>query len=933
VVISISASLLSSYYDAKYNIGGSSTAVSGVAAAAAALVPTPPWQSTSTAPQQSALVSSVMNGAAFFNPNATQLTAPGGTEASDYKNLFALYQGVNALQGLATQAGATGATATQQAAYAAAFNTGMTQLSTFLGQTSFKQLDVNEGTVTASDQTKTGAPEETDTYNTGTVFSGTTSTPVPALAGDVQFSMNLTNTKGVAKTVNFDLSQMGSTPRTMANVVNYLNSQLKAAGAATTFKVVETPAPPQTTTVNGQTVTLSTPPDNLSLQIVGTPTEKVSFSAPATTPAVYITAASGTPAETATTSTSTTSSTPAPTPSDQTQQLMKFNTGDPTASTSQVINNAMQSAVSSALASATAPDGSVYVLTNIDATTADGQTVNGTQDVALMKYDSAGNLMYTRTLGAADSATGYSIAVSADGSDVAIAGSVTGALDGADPGESSTSTSSFVTEYDAAGDEQWTNTQASSSGDVAAGVAFGSNGSVYVTGTTQSHLSGSAGEIGGQDGYLRSYSAAGALTSTTQFGTTGTDTPAGIAVSGSSIYVAGTENGNAVVRQFNIQASGAPTAGTVRNLGAVQGNVVGVGVTADGSVVVGGSTQNGSLSGANVTNAYQGGREGFIATLSPDLQPSSTDSISYVPTTGNLTASAMTVSGNQAYLTGQVATPPPPGSSTLNPDGTTAPPFSKGYVAAVDTISGAVTWSQQFTGTDGREAPTSIAVSSTGASVLDALGLPTTVNYAQPTTLVASSSVRAGDSFYVQNGSGTPQQITIQSADTVQTLATEIQRASGFNVTVTTPTVNGQTVLKIVPNTGANVKLLPGPEGGDALAGLGLPSGELTNDVNQVSTAVRQAKVTLGLNLSTGMNLDSTASIKAAQTALNLASAKIQNAFLTLTTPFSATKSTPTSTSSGTPSQYVENQIANYQSALSWLQNNEGTSSVDSILF
>ena len=131
VTISITASLLTSYYNAKYNIGTSSTSTGGSSSSTAA--PTPPWQSTSTAPQQSALVTSVLNGSAFFNPSATQLTSPGGTEASDYKNLFALYQGVTALQGLAANASATGVTASQLASYQAAFTKGMSQLSTFLG--------------------------------------------------------------------------------------------------------------------------------------------------------------------------------------------------------------------------------------------------------------------------------------------------------------------------------------------------------------------------------------------------------------------------------------------------------------------------------------------------------------------------------------------------------------------------------------------------------------------------------------------------------------------------------------------------------------------------------------------------------------------------------------------------------------------------------
>jgi hypothetical protein len=241
----------------------------------------------------------------------------------------------------------------------------------------------------------------------------------------------------------------------------------------------------------------------------------------------------------------------------------------------------------------------------------------------------------------------------------------------------------------------------------------------------------------------------------------------------------------------------------------------------------------------------------------------------------------------------------------------------------VNPTTGAVTWSQQYQGTDDKAAPTSIAVSATGAWVLDQLGLPTAINYAQSTALVDNTSLRPGDSFSIQAGNSPAQQITIQAGDTLQTLETEIGRATGYQVTMTTPTVNGETQLNIVPqNNNVPIKLISGPAGSDALSALGLVPGEISTDVGKTSTASQTAKVTLGLNLTSNLNLNSTAAIKAATTALNLASAKIQNAYQSLANPTSSTSSTSTEQ----PSQYVSNQIANYQSALAWLQDNEGTS-------
>src|SRR5262249_22116567 len=77
-------------------------------------------------------------------------------------------------------------------------------------------------------------------------------------------------------------------------------------------------------------------------------------------------------------------------------------------------------------------DGSLYVLADVSGTV-NGQTINGTQDVALLKYDSAGNLIYTRTMGASSTASGLSLAVSSTGQ-VAVAGQVTGELQGSTDG-------------------------------------------------------------------------------------------------------------------------------------------------------------------------------------------------------------------------------------------------------------------------------------------------------------------------------------------------------------------------------------------------------------------------------------------------------------------------------------------------------------------
>ena len=116
-------------------------------------------------------------------------------------------------------------------------------------------------------------------------------------------------------------------------------------------------------------------------------------------------------------------------------------------------------------------------------------------------------------------------------------------------------------------------------------------------------------------------------------------------VSGSSVYIASVENGHAIVRKFDQSGTGSTslTAGTVRDLGDLQGgSVAGLAVNQDGSIVVAGSTHNGALDAGTVTQGYTDGKEGFIASLSADLQPSGSETLTYLGASTDQSISAVT---------------------------------------------------------------------------------------------------------------------------------------------------------------------------------------------------------------------------------------------------------------------------------------------------
>ena len=870
----------------------------------------------------SALVASVMNGARFIDPGSAKLDVSTANNAAngDYKNLFALYQGVNALEGLAAQMAAKGVSAADKARIQTAFNTGMKQLQSFLaGGSNFQTINVVQGAASALSQTKVGAPVESDTYTTAVLHTGAASDPVAAFQGPVQFSVTALKTSKVSTTVNFNLDDM-TVPRTMSNVVGYLNGKLKDAGLDTRFGVVDTPGVAQTVKENGKTVTLSTPPDSFSLKIKGDATETLTFGAPAATPAVYVSQTSGL--------------TDGKTP-DAINQMLKYQTdpagGATDAATGQVFSKTLPSAVQDVKASATAPDGSLYVLANVDATVS-GQTIKGDQDVALMKYDSAGNLIYTRTLGAADSASGYALTVSADGKKVAVGGSVTGAFDANDPTDTATTgADSFVSLYNSDGDELWTQRRGSAADDHVNALAIGADGTVYVAGTAGAAMSGATSK-GGQDAYLSAIGTVAAKDTdgdpittpktlfTTQYGTSGTDQAAGIALSGSSVIVAGQEGSHAVVRSFDLQPSGAPILDQTRDLGDLKGGqVTGVGIADEGSVIVAGATHNAALDAGTITSAYTEAKDAFVARLSGDLVASASDALTYYGGATDTTASAMTVSGGSVFITGQVTVTPPPGQTTA----------ANGYAAQIDPTTGAVTWSQQFTGLDRTAAPTSIAVAATGSSVLDRLGLPQgTIDY-NPATLVVdavpasllvdNTSLRPGDQFYVSAGLGPKKAVTIDANDTLKSLGVKINRALGFVANVTTVTVNGQQQLKIVPiNVRTRIQLSAGADDRNALPSLGLAEGVISTapTTTKINGKTVTTKKNYALQLPSTLGLGSTDDIAAARKALTAAASTIRGAYRDMITPPSTAT---TAAATGPAPAYITAQIANYQQALARL--------------
>jgi hypothetical protein len=367
-----------------------------------------------------------------------------------------------------------------------------------------------------------------------------------------------------------------------------------------------------------------------------------------------------------------------------------------------------------------------------------------------------------------------------------------------------------------------------------------------------------------------------------------------------------------------------------QNLGALDGgNVTGVGVTSSGSIIVAGSTQNGALNAGAIGSAYSGsGENAFVATLAGNLTPSSSDTLAYFAGDSDTTATALTVANGQAYITGQIAATPAAGSGYLT--------AYDGYAAQIDPTTGQVTWSNTFNTDGDQAAPDSISVDPTGASSLDALGLPTgTISFQPSQNILANSSLQAGEQFLVKsNFSALPQTVTIEADDTLQTLAQKITQASGYGATVQVVTgAGGVQQLQITPTSSASqVTLEAGPAGENALPALGLSEGLITTSATakakSASTAGGAVATTslsanYGLGLESDLSLNSTADIQNALAQLGSAISTVKQIYTDMTTK--PTKQTAGNT--GSVPAYLTAEISNYQAALARLTSSSSSSS------
>ncbi|HWY65257.1 MAG TPA: hypothetical protein VNX61_08580, partial [Rhizomicrobium sp.] len=798
----------------------------------------PPWNTPNT--NNAAQDAKVLGTTNFLDTSNVPLSAGASSDSKmeqDNQKLFSLYSAVNTLAYLSKMAQSGTATSGQLAGLNDRFQTGLAQVQQYLGTTSFNNFNLQAAK--PSDTTTSTATVGFSDFTYATkklVTNANLNNALPGISSSDSFVVGIKK-GGVTTNVTMDMSQVQG-PLNLTNIITYMNGQLSAAGFSTRFQKTQ----------QGGTTTSDTNA-TYGMQLTPGGVEQVSFSA-AATPSLYLVGSSGLASETNTT-TNTVTSAVTTTAADQAGRLTKISGISGTPSSTFSVNQQASTGITAAQATAVDASGNIYVIG-----TASGnfgsQLNQGTQDVYLTKYDSAGNVVWQNLLGSGGSANGYGLALDPSGG-VVVTGSSTSDL--TTTSVANGNNDSFVARYDGSGNQTWIKQIQTLATNQSNAVSVDASGNITIGGSVSGGVVG-AGQTsqGKADAYLAKFDSSGKLLAENQFGTSGNDSVAATATAADgSLYVASLQNGHAVLAKY---AGGDITSAPVwtQDLGdlAAGGSIGGLAVS-NGQVYVSGSTSNGNLAGS-VAAPASGGIDAFVASVSDNGSSVSTGNVTYIGTSGTDTAGSLTVaSDGTVYLSGTT-------TGTFAGAQRSVQNVNNAFAAAIGT-NGAVKWTQQYGGADGVSTGKSVAIDTQGSSVLDALGLPRgSVSLTQSVDLTNQTTLRAGDSFQIQiqGTAARTATITVDPGETFDSLVTKINGQLGGAGKASVNYTGAGENLKIQVNAGKTINLVAGPGDFDALSRLGLAAGVLTAPASgsaSTSSTSTQSGVTptYGLGLTGGV--------------------------------------------------------------------------------
>jgi hypothetical protein len=860
----------------------------------------PPWDPRGEIVALEALRRDVLADGQFFD--ATLRNFSSLDVSDDEKTLFALHQGLRKLQALSTAATDGAASSSDISFWSRRFNEGLAQLDGFFETMDLEGVTVLKGEDLSKAESALAISRGRSEYLGGVIHTGAFDAEVASLTGNAAFTITVRK-NGVDTDVNIDLATMGATPRTLDNVADFINGELEAAGMISRIARAKIGTEDENGIVQG---------DNYGFKIEGVITEQLTFSAAGDAPAVWTAGVSGT----------------GDTAAGQLVKYVDLASGgsldfarrieaDPTLSetTSEDGETSTEESANGmeVLATARGADGGIYLLGQTS-NTIDGQSIKGEQDLVLMRYDTTGKKVWTRTLGSGGQASGASVSVNAAG-DVIVAGSIKGVL-----GTTTElgGTDSLVVKYSSDGIEQWARRFGATADDKVNSVTVADDGTVYVAGQAGSAIGGVASQ-GGVDGYIRAIDANG-NTLYTRASEAGAGTERAVATTlaaDGGLLVASDVDGRAVLTKYAAGDDGTGAPAWTVDLGSLDGGRIGgIDVGDDGAIYLAGAAGAGFAPGTVVT-ANSGGRDAMLVRLNETGGGTGVqvDYTTFLGTAEDNSASSVEVTGAVAYVAGKTSGALPGSTQVGN---------RNAFAAGFDAATGALSWTQQVSGRDGLSDAKGILVDPGGDSVLDRFGLPSgQVSYADSRVITARSAVREGDYFFVQVDGGRKKKITIEADDTMRSLSFKLNAALVLDANADVRRSQAGDQLRITPKEGVTVTLSAGGPGQDALSGLGLPDGSIRGKASLLDRndddSTSDAPGVFALELPKALKIDDKDAAIVASEALAAAQSKIQRAWrdLTMDPALKALLEGPQAGNrGGTVPAYLSAQLANYSAGL-----------------
>lgn len=158
-----------------------------------------------------------------------------------------------------------------------------------------------------------------------------------------------------------------------------------------------------------------------------------------------------------------------------------------------------------------------------------GAFQGGLSDGYVVAYDLAGNRIWSDQFGTGGDDSVTAVASDAQGN-VYITGLTEGTLPGATPNPRLGFDDIFLRKYDSAGHLLWTRQLGSTGEDTPNGIALDSSGSAYIVGVTDALLPGALSYSGGDDMFILKYSPAGNLLAVHEAGSAGNDDASAVAI-------------------------------------------------------------------------------------------------------------------------------------------------------------------------------------------------------------------------------------------------------------------------------------------------------------------------------------------------------------------------------------------------------------------